>query len=186
MTIRLCQEIEYLMSNLSCLPPQKPQAATSNRAPSVAIAVAPFKTSPYSGCKCGSTQMSWQTSVITVAVKSRTSLWCKEGKNSLGQDSTCCMEKDSPQAQWASTFSGDQPYLSARASQKAPLCSEKPSSSIGRGVSQLEAPFAWAKSIACCRGAGTRSRTSDAVSLSKAFLLAFTLAPADTWAARQS
>ncbi len=81
---------------LSCLPPQKPQAATSNRAPSVAIALAPFKASPDSGCRCGSTQTSWQTSVITVAVKSRTSLWRKEGKPPLGQDSTCCMEKDTP------------------------------------------------------------------------------------------
>ena len=40
------------------------------------------------------------------------------------------------------------PYLKARASLKAPLCSEKPNSSSGRAVSQVEARFSFSRSTA--------------------------------------
>ena len=46
-----------------------------------------------------------------------------------------------------------QPYLRAMASLKAPLWREKPNSSRGREVSQLEAPFSCARSMARWRGA---------------------------------
>ena len=35
-------------------------------------------------------------------------------------------------------------HLKVIASQKVPLCREKPNSSMGKDVSQLEAPFSWA------------------------------------------
>ena len=126
---------------LSCCPPQKPLAATSNRAPSVTIAVAPLRASPVRGCRCGSMHTLWQTSDISLAVKSLTSLWRRVGNPPLGHERACCTEKGAPQAQWVGMLSGVQPYLSAIASRKALLWREKPNSPIGRDVSQLEAPF---------------------------------------------
>ena len=51
-------------------------------------------------------------------------------------------------------------------SRKAPLCRLKPNSRIGRVVSQVEAPFSWARSMDLCKEVG-----SDCFSLSASCLL---------------
>ncbi len=48
-------------------------------------------------------------------------------------------------------FGGHHPYLRARASTNAPLCRQKPCSSRGNVVNQLEEPFSFARSMAFLR-----------------------------------
>ena len=64
----------------------------------IRIAVALENTSPI-GCREGSTQKSWQTTVIRFAVKSLTSLWQMVGKLPLGHDRVRSTETLEPQAQ---------------------------------------------------------------------------------------
>ena len=71
-----------------------------------------------------------------------------EGKPPFGQERECSTVKWDPQTQLVGTLEGSHPYLRARASLKAPLCNEKPNSSRGRAVSQVEAPFSCARSTA--------------------------------------
>ena len=75
---------------------------------------------------------SWHTSVRRVAVKFLISLCLIEGKPPLAQDKACSPEKVEPQAHLAGILSGVQPYRSAKASWKAPLCNAKPRSESGR------------------------------------------------------
>ena len=91
---------------------------------------------------------SWQTSVSIVAVTSRISLWRMIGKPPLGHERTCSTVNEEPHTQWRGMLEGNQPYRSARASLNAPLCKQKPNSSMGREVSQFEAPFSLASSMA--------------------------------------
>ena len=62
----------------------------------------------------------------------------------------CSTVKVAPHTQyiWGYIRDGDHPYLSTRASVKAPTCRQNPYSSIGRDVSQVEAPLSLASSIA--------------------------------------
>ena len=60
----------------------------------------------------------------------------------------CSTEALLPQAQVVGMLAGVQPYPSASASWKAPLCKVKPCSSRGRVVSQVEEPCTVASSIA--------------------------------------
>ena len=69
-------------------------------------------------------------------------------KPPLGQERTCSTVKVDPQSHDKGIHDGVHPYLSANASVKAPLCREKPNSSIGKAVSQFEAPLSLARSIA--------------------------------------
>ena len=69
------------------------------------------------------------------------SLWRIEGKPPRRQESMCSTVKWAPYAQLLGVLEGDHPYLRARASTKAPLWREKPCSSRGRAVSQLEEPL---------------------------------------------
>ena len=130
--------------DLSKRPPQRPLTAISSLAPSVLIEEALARTSPESGCRSGSTRTSWQTSVSIVAVTSRISLWRMIGKPPLGHERTCSTVKEEPHTQWRGMLDGNQPYRSARASLNAPLCKQKPNSSMGREVNQFEAPFSLA------------------------------------------
>ena len=91
---------------------------------------------------------SLHTSVRRVAVKSRISLCLIDGKLPLAHDKACSTEKE---AHFDGSLSGVQPYRSARASWKAPLCSEKPCSVSGRTVSQVEDPFSLASFTDLCR-----------------------------------
>ena len=70
------------------------------------------------------------------------------GKAPLGKERACSTVKMVPHAQCDSVRGSCQPYRRASASQKALLWRENPNSSIGSEVSQLEAPFSPASSIA--------------------------------------
>ena len=100
---------------------------------------------------------SLQTSVIRLAVRSLTSLWRRVGKPPFGQDRACSTVKLAPHGQVEGVCSGCQPYLRDMASLKAPLWRVSPNSSRGRAVSQLEAPFSCAKSIARWRDLGAEA-----------------------------
>ena len=134
-------------------PPQKPFAATSSLAPSSVMAEAPESASPVMGCSVGSMDTLLQTSEMRLAVRSLTSLCRMVGNPPLGQDSACSTEKLVPHVQVVGVCWGSQPYLRAMASLKVPLWREKPNSSRGREVSQLEAPFSCVRSMARWRGA---------------------------------
>lgn len=133
---------------LSKRPPQNPFTAMSSLAPSAVLEVALVRASPVSGCRLGSIITSWHTSVSTEAVTSRISLWWMVGKPPLGQERTCSTVKEFPQAQSMGIRDGVHPYLSANASVNALLCRQKPNSSMGKDVSQFEAPLSLASSIA--------------------------------------
>ena len=88
----------------------------------------------------------------------------------MGQDRTCCTEKGLPQAQFTGTCAGSQPYLREMASLNALLRRVKPCSSIGRTVSQLEAPFSFDKSIANWREEGRDSLKLSALAFKETSL----------------
>ena len=52
-----------------------------------------------------------------------------------------------PQSQLTGVRSGCHPYLRHNASRMAPLCNVNPNSAMGRAVSQLDAPFSWARAM---------------------------------------
>ena len=89
-----------------------------------------------------------------VAVKFLISLCLIEGKPPLAQDKACSTENVEPQAQLAGILSGVQPYRSAKASWKAPLCNAKPCSESGRMESQVDEPFSLASFTDLCRLVG--------------------------------
>ena len=122
----------------SNLPTQKPLAAMYNRVPSMVIVDFQENSSIIASCKSGSTLTSLQTSLRSVAVMSLISLCRREGKPPREQKSTCSTVKLAPHTQLFGILEGVHPYLKARASTKAPLCREKPCSSSGIAVSQLE------------------------------------------------
>ena len=99
---------------------------------------------------------SLHTSVRRVAVKSLISLCLIDGKPPLAHDKACSTEKEAPQAHFDGCLSGVQPYCSARASWKAPLCSAKLCSVSGKTVSQVEDPFSLASFTDLCRLSGRR------------------------------
>ena len=68
--------------------------------------------------------------------------------NPLWQERASSAVNVAPHSQYMGVYDGDHPYLSARASMKAPLCRQNPNSSIGRDVSQFEAPLSLASYIA--------------------------------------
>ena len=96
----------------------------------------------------------------------------------MGHDKTCCTEKGLPHAQFTGTCAGSQPYLREMVSLNALLWSVKPCSSIGRTVSQLEAPF-FDNSIANWRKEGRDSLKLSALTFKERRLWDFTLALAD-------
>ena len=55
--------------------------------------------------------------------------------------------------------------VKARASRNADLWRERPNSEIGRVVSQLEAPFSWARDMAHCKVCGRDDWMFEAISL---------------------
>ena len=94
-------------------------------------------------------QTSWQSLERSVTVTSQILLCLMEGKPPLAQKSMwSIVKKPLPHAQVVGTLSGCQPYLKARASRNAELWREKANFKIGRVVSQLEAPFSWARDMA--------------------------------------
>ena len=136
----------------SCLPPQTPFADTSSLAPSCVLAVAPDSCSGVTGCRLGSMHTSLQASVRRFAVRSRISLCRKVGKPPFLQDRACSTVKVLSQSHFEGRLDGVHPYLRARASWKAALCSVNPWSLRGRTVSQVEAPFSLAcTTVFCCR-----------------------------------
>ena len=93
---------------------------------------------------------SLHTSVRRLAVRSRISLCLMEGNPPLAHESTWSTVLLLPQSHLDGRFEGGHPYRKAIASWKAALCSAKPCSLRGRAVSQVDAPFSWAKSTALC------------------------------------
>ena len=93
--------LKTLMSKnaLCCLTPQNPCARTSRRASSPEIDVLCESLSPVSGCSVGSIATFEQTSVISFAVRSLTSLCRMEGSPPQGQLKACSVEKVEPQTQ---------------------------------------------------------------------------------------
>ena len=83
----------------SDLPPQNPFITMSSLAPSCVLAVDKENSSGETGCNSGSVATCYQTSVNSLAVRSRISLCLMEGNPPLGQDRACSTEKDDPQAQ---------------------------------------------------------------------------------------
>ena len=77
-----------------------------------------------------------------------------DGNPPFAHDSACSTEKLLPQAHFDGVSEGDQPYLRASASWKAPLWRAKPCSVRGRAVNQVEDPFSVAKSMALCSETG--------------------------------
>ena len=71
------------------LPPQKPLAAMSRRAPSWTLDEAPVSDSPVIGCNYGSVQTSLHTSVRRLVVRSLISLCLIVGNPLLGQELEC-------------------------------------------------------------------------------------------------
>ena len=132
--------------------PQTPFADTSSLAPSCVLAVAPDSCSGVTGCRLGSMHTSLQASVRRFAVRSRISLCRKVGKPPLLQDRACSTVRVLSQSHFGGRLDGVHPYLRARASWKAALCSVNPWSLRGRTVSQVEAPFSLAcTTVFCCR-----------------------------------
>ena len=76
------------------------------------------------------------------------------GKPPLEQERACSTVNERPQAQCDGSLESGNTYLSARASEKVPLCKQKPNSLIGRVVNQLDAPFSLARSMARWRMGG--------------------------------
>ena len=105
---------------------------------------------------------SLHTSVRRVAVRSRISLCLIDGKPPLAHERACSTEKEAPQAHFDGSLSGIQPYRSASASWKAPLCKAKPCSESGKTVSQVEDPFSLASFIDLCRVSGRSPVRSQA------------------------
>ena len=103
-----------------------------------------------------------QTSDKRFAVRSLISLCLMEGNPPFGQDKACSTEKLVPQSQLVGARSGSQPYRRHRASRKALLCKVKENSITGRAVSQLDAPFSWARDIERCSGLGSVGFKVDA------------------------
>ena len=78
------------------------------------------------------------------------------GKAPSGQETACSTVKVVPHAQCDGVCGSCQPYRRASASQKALSWRENPNSSIGDVIiSQLEAPFSLASSIALMSGVGS-------------------------------
>ena len=125
--------------------------------------------SPVRGCREGSVHTLWHTSDSMLAVRSLTSLCLWIVKPPFGQDSSCSTENWAPQAQWVGTPLSDHPYLSASASCSALLCNTNLCSLRGTVVSQLEAPFSCASSIALCRWVGAQDRMDCACLLSRSW-----------------
>ena len=92
----------------------------------------------------------WQTSIISSAVMSRSSLWRIDGKPPWEQLNACSVENCLSQVHWWGKAGGCQPYLRQRASRNALLCNAKPCSAIGSVDSQLELTFLLDKPIALC------------------------------------
>ena len=84
---------------------------------------------------------SLHTSVRRVAVRSCISLCLIDGNPPLGQDKACLTENETLQSHFDGSISGVQPYRSAWAPRKAPLCNAKPCSESGRTLSHVEDPF---------------------------------------------
>ena len=79
------------------------------------------------------------------------------GNPPLRHERACSTVKEDPHSQWRGMLEGVHPYMyfSARASLNAPLCRQKPNSSMGKEVSQFDAPFSLASSMAFLPGAGS-------------------------------
>ena len=92
-----------------------------------------------------------------MAVKFLISLCLIDGKPPLVQDRVRSTERVDPQSHLAGSLSGFQPYRSAKASWKAPLCNAKLCSKSGRMVSQVDEPFSLASFTDLCRLAGRNS-----------------------------
>ena len=104
----------------------------------------------------------WHTSFIISAVMSRSSLCRICGNPPREQLSVCSTVNFWLQMQCDGRFGGCQPYLRQSASLNAPLWRAKPCSAIGRVVSQLDAPFSVAASMALFRVGGSFSLISFA------------------------
>ena len=94
---------------------------------------------------------SWQTSVMTLAVKSLSSLCLKVGRPPVGQHRAWSTVKDLPHTHLVGRCDGCRLYRRHKASLNAPLCKLKPCSLMCRAVSHVDAPFSLAKIVARCR-----------------------------------
>ena len=101
---------------------------------------------------------------------SRSSLCLLDGNPPREQLRACSTENCLPHTQLDGRIGGCHPYLRQRASLKAPLCSAKPCSVIGRAESQLDAPFSPELSIDLWRFLGTLSDRLVAMSVSYCLL----------------
>ena len=140
----------------SCLPSYALLADMSSLAPSCEFAVVPDSWLGDTGCSSGSMHTSLHTYVSIWAVRSRISLYLIVGKPPLAQESACSTVKLLPHSHFRGCLDGVQPYRRASASWKGDVCKEKPWSLRGRTVSQVEAPFSLARSIALCSWSGRR------------------------------
>ena len=101
--------------------------------------------------------------VMRNAVKSLMSLGRIEGYPPFRHDKVCSTVKGDPQAHAEGILCNDKPYRNARASLKAPLCREKPNSSTGSTINQLEAPLSRERSMALWRSRGSEDFTWPAM-----------------------
>ena len=117
---------------------------------------------------------------------SRISLCLMMGNPRLGHERACSTVKEDPHSQWRGMLEGVHPYLSARASLNAPLCRQKPNSSMGKEVSQIEAPFSLASSMAFLPGAGNLFFSTSANLEACSCRCCWTVRLAVIWASKHS
>ena len=104
----------------------------------------------------------------------------------LGHERACSTVKEDPHSQWRRMLEGVHPYISARAFLNAPLCSQKLNSSMGKEVSQFEAPFSPASSMAFLQGAGYLFFSTSADFEACSRLCCWTSCLAVIWASKHS
>ena len=121
--------------------------------------------SPVSCCSGGSIAVSNPAAFMHEASRFRTSLCRRIGRPPWGQLSAWSISRGLPQTHVVGNAGTGQPYRRQRASRNAPFGRANPWSAIGRAVSQLEAPFSLATSLACCICSGRCWWTSSAVAL---------------------
>ena len=122
-----------------------------------------YRASPEMGCRDGSMHTSWQTSVMTLAVKFLSSLCLMIGRPPVGQLRAWSVEKAFPQMHLLGRWVGCQLYRMHKASRNAPLWRANPWSSMGNAESHEEAPFSLPSSIACWRWRSSCAFNSMAV-----------------------
>ena len=105
----------------------------------------------------------WQTSVMTLAINSLSSLCLMVGRPLVGQLRAWSVDKAFPQMHLLGKWVGCQLYCMHKASRNSLLWRANPLSSMGNAESHEEAPFSLPSSIARWRWRGSCAFNSMAV-----------------------